>query len=220
MKERRDYSLALWVPIVWYAIAASRAVSRWLTLSGHESGDLTYLEGSPIDRIFYTILICLGIVILVRRRIEWNRVLKDNSWLFILLFYMLVSISWSQFPEVSFKRWIKALGDMIMVLVVISEPKPMKAISKVLRRCFYVHLPLSILLIKYFRAIGVDWDERGLEMWTGITTHKNALGEVCMTAGIFFVWSMLRNSGKRRYAANTTRWIAGCLLCQAMDRIT
>jgi O-antigen ligase len=36
-------------------------------------------------------------------------------------------------------------------------------------------------------------------MWIGATTHKNVLGEVCMISGIFFVWSILRHSGKRRF---------------------
>lgn len=200
--KRRDLSLALWVPLIWYAIAASRSVSSWLTLTGYkpgyEPGNLSYLEGSPIDRAVYIVLISVGILILIRRRVEWRRVLKDNKWLVVLFIYMLVSISWSQLPEVSFKRWIRAAGDPIMVLVVISEPNPFEAISKVLRRCFYVHLPLSIILIKYFHTIGEAWDEFGLEMWTGVTLHKNVLGEVCMVSGIFFLWSILRNSGKRR----------------------
>ena len=197
--QSRDFSLALWVPFIWYAIIASRGVSRWLTLSGYEPGDLSYLEGSPIDRAVYIVLIFLGIVILMRRRIEWHRVLKDNKWLVVLFIYMLLSISWSQFPEVSFKRWIRAAGDLIMVLVVISEPNPIEAISRVLRRCFYIHLSLSIILIKYFRTIGVGWDDSGAEMWTGVTIHKNLLGEVCMISGIFFVWSILRNRGMRRF---------------------
>lgn len=197
--QRRDFSLALWVPFIWYAIATSQGVSRWLTLSGYEAGDLSYLEGNPIDRAVYSVLIGLGIVILLIRRIEWPRVLKDNKWLIVLFIYMLVSISWSQFPEVSFKRWTRATGDLIMVLVVLSEPDPLEAISKVLRRCFYINLPLSIILIKYFRTIGTGWDENGAEMWIGVTTQKNVLGEVCMISGIFFVWSILRDSGKRRF---------------------
>ena len=78
-------------------------------------------------------------------------------------------------------------------------PEPVEAISKVLRRVFYINLPLSLILVKYFRAIGRGWDQDGAEMWLGVTTHKNVLGEVCMISGIFFVWSIFRNSGMRRF---------------------
>ena len=197
LRQRRDV-LALWVPFVWYAIATSRAVSLWLTLFGYEPGALNYLEGSPIDRAVYSVLMLLGILILLRRRIEWPRLLMDNKWVIVLFVYMLVSISWSQFPQVGFKRWTRATGDLIMVLVVLSESEPVEAISKVLRRCFYINLSLSLIFVKYFRTIGTGWDQNGAEMWIGVTTHKNVLGEVCMISGIFFVWSILRDSGMRR----------------------
>ena len=79
--------LALWVPFIWYAIATSRAVSLWLTVWGYEPGDLSYLEGSPIDRAVYSILILLGILILLRRRIDWPGLLKDNRWVIVLFVY-------------------------------------------------------------------------------------------------------------------------------------
>ena len=110
--------------------------------------------------------------------------------------YTLTSILWSNFPEVLFKRWIKLFGSVVMSLIVLTEPAPVEAISTLLRRCFLVHIPIDIVLVKYFRNIGVGWDDLGMEMWTGLTTHKNVLGEVCMVAGLYFIWDSFKKLGK------------------------
>ena len=193
METKRNSTLALWLPTIWYAIAASRAVGQWLNLLGYEvTTGVDYLEGSPIDRVVFSTLILLGVVILFRRRIDWRKIARGNASILTLFAYMLFSALWSDFSEVSIKRWIRAGGDLVMVLVVLTEPNPVEAISALLRRCFYLHLPLSIILIKYFRTIGVGWTDTGAEMWMGVTTHKNVLGELCMVSGVFFLWNMTR----------------------------
>ena len=114
LDQRKNVSFAIWVPFAWYAIAASRSLSRWLNLSYvhtfNQPVKLNYLEGSPIDRTFYSVLILIGIFILVSRRIEWHKMLKDNIWLAVILCFMLLSIFWSQFPAVTLKRWIRLLA--------------------------------------------------------------------------------------------------------------
>jgi len=120
-----------------------------------------------------------------------------NSALLILFAYMLLSALWSDFPEVGVKRWFRCGGDLVMALVVLTEPNPVQAISALLRRCFYVLLPLSIILIKYMRTIGVGWTDTGAEMWLGVTIQKNVLGELCMVSGVFFLWNITRTRIKK-----------------------
>ncbi len=61
-------SKALWLPITWLAIVGSRPVTLWL---GIRSGYLSVqqqMDGSPVDRLVYEILLALGIVVLMKRR--------------------------------------------------------------------------------------------------------------------------------------------------------
>lgn len=62
----------LWLPVLWLALAASRAVTQWLAAFGFGSGvALTpdqYLEGSPLDRNVYLSLTVLGLIVLLRRQ--------------------------------------------------------------------------------------------------------------------------------------------------------
>ena len=67
----------------------------------------------------------------------------------MLFAFMAVSILWSPFPMVSIKRWVKAVGALLMVMVVLTERDPTAAVVGLFKRTFMVLLPLSVYLIKY-----------------------------------------------------------------------
>ena len=183
---------ALWIPTCWMLIAGSRAVGRWL--GGAQ--DTSAIDGSLADRLVLTTLLFLALaVILARPKIAWSRILKDNVWVIALFLYMGLSIFWAEYPYVSLKRWTKSAGAVVMALMIMSEARPLEALGSVLRRCAYILIPVSLVLIKYFPQFGRvygRWD--GLEMWTGVTTHKNSLGQLCAVSVFFLIWSLLRKS--------------------------
>ena len=81
-------SSALWIPSVWMLILGSRSVAQWLNLGAPFQSADDLLEGSPIDRAVFLLLMLAGLVVLVRRRIVWsneptpgriNLVAFDNS---------------------------------------------------------------------------------------------------------------------------------------------
>ncbi len=192
-KRNPAASHALWVPTFWMLISGSRPVVTWFELGPNFNLVESVEAGSPLDRLVLSILIILALFILYRRKIEWSRILKDNSVLILLFLYMGSSILWSDFPFVSFKRWIRTVAVILMALVVLSEQSPLQALESVLRRSAYVLIPFSLVLIKYFSLYGRvygRWD--GQEMWTGVTTHKNSLGQLCALSAIFLIWAALR----------------------------
>jgi exopolysaccharide production protein ExoQ len=182
---------ALWLPTIWFLIVASRLPSQWFSLSSTLS-IAAYEDGSPLDRIIYLLLILLGICTLVARRIQLPEIIKRNSVLTIFLFYALVSTAWSDYPFITFKRWIRDIGLYLMVMVVLSDVCPVNAISTVLRRVTYIVIPLSVALIKYFPGIGVSYDPFfGLPYYQGAALSKNMLGIICLISGLFYFWDML-----------------------------
>ena len=70
----------------------------------------------------------------------------------ILLFfsYCAVSILWSDYPDVALRRWIKALGDLVMVMIILTDPEPLAALKRFLARTGFLLVPVSVLLIKYY----------------------------------------------------------------------
>lgn len=186
-------SAALWIPIIWYALETSQSVSRWLQIFGYDIAAPDAIDGSPVDRLIYSALLAAAIGVLLARRTNWRSILDNNRWFCVLFLYMLVSVTWSDYPFVSFKRWNRALVDVVMALVVLTDRNALEAECTVIRRVMFVNIPLSIILIKYFRSIGTAWDEFGMEIWHGATPQKNVLGEVVMVGAIYFLFEMVRN---------------------------
>jgi O-antigen ligase len=200
-KHAVPVSKALWWPTLWYFCVASRFFGYWLLMFGVPlpgGGDAT--EGSLVDRWFFAALTVIGLQVLARRSFNWAAALRSNPWLTALIAFMAVSILWSDYPFVSFKRFVKIIGSVVMAMVVLTDANPREAFLTVLRRCLYVHLPMSILCVKYFRDIGVAWDwAGGASSWNGISTSKNVLGQVATLGGLYFFWEVWRRWRELRW---------------------
>jgi exopolysaccharide production protein ExoQ len=215
-REKPNVSGALWLPLVWMVLTCSKPVSQWLTIFGLPvSGPAAVEEGSPLDAYFYLALAIAGFCVLNKRQVQLSEVVRNNSWIIALLFYCFVAIAWSDFPLIAFKRWIKILGHPIMALIVLTEPDPEEALTRLMKRCAYVVIPVSILFIKYYPQWGVYYDDwTGLQMNKGIAGGKNALGADCLILGFFFFWHLLQTwrSERDTRRRNELRLIAGFAL--------
>jgi len=201
-------SWALWIPVVWLSLAGSRSVSQWMQLGPPVSAD-QILEGSPLDRLVYTGLLLVGVAVLASRKKQVATLLRANVPILLFFVYCAVSFLWSDFPEVAFKRWIKALGDLVVVLIVWTDPEPIVAIKQLLARTGYLLIPLSVLFIKYFPDLGRGygrWD--GTTYYTGVTTAKNSLGAICLLLGLASVWRIFDDFHERKQPGGTRRLVA------------
>ncbi len=194
-RRKTPVSSALFWPTLWYMVASSRPVGIWLTIWGvpipGTSGGVE--DGSLIERFFYLTLTIIGVRVLKRRQINWERLRQQNIWLVVFVAYMLVSVLWSDYTYISFKRFIKMAGSVVMALVILTEEHQFEAIKAVVRRVFLIHLPMSVLCVKYFRNIGVVFDWSGTaESWQGISSSKNVLGQVAMVGTLYFIYETIR----------------------------
>jgi O-antigen ligase len=197
-------SPALWLAIAWMFIGASRMLSQWLgqmPLAPAEEG--LYLDGSPVDRFFLSALLVAALLVLLKRTADSGRLLRANGPLIIFFLYCAMSVLWSDYPFVAFKRWTKGLGNITMVLVILTDPEPYAAVKRALARTGFLLIPLSVLYIKYFPPLG-----RTYNRWTfgsfniGVSTDKNGLGALCVVFGLAALWRFLE---ARRDRANPNR---------------
>jgi exopolysaccharide production protein ExoQ len=192
-REKTELSGALWIPSLWCFLAASRFASQWLGMIGLHLGSSSMEDGSPLDAIVFFGLIAAGLHVLSQRRIQFSEFARQNVWLTVFLVYCFLSIVWSDFPLIAFKRWIKILGHPIMALVILTEPNPQEAVRRVLKRTSYLFIPLSILLGKYFSQYGRAYNDwTGEQYFVGASIDKNGLGHACMIVGVFFFWNALQ----------------------------
>jgi exopolysaccharide production protein ExoQ len=196
--SKRATSPALWLPSIWMFFAGSRLPAQWFGLTPI-TATTAFEEGSGLDRVFFLVLTLLGLWILARRRVSLPHVFASNSALTLFIVFALASVTWSDFPFISFKRWIRDLTMYVMVLVVLSDTRPFEAVVTVLRRFSYLLLFLSVVLIKYYPDLGVTYNVwTGAAEYTGATTSKNMLGVVCLISGLFLFWDTVERWPQRR----------------------
>jgi exopolysaccharide production protein ExoQ len=204
-------SKALWIPAVWLFLISSRPASLWLGMEPNFKGvDATaaYVEGSPIDRNVFIFLLLAALAVLVARSGRVGPLLRKNVLILLYFSFCAVSIVWSDFPLVAFKRFTKAIGDLGMVLIILTESDPLAALKRLVTRLGFLLFPLSILFFKYYPALG-----RRLTMsWTleatGVTTQKNELGLDCMMYGVLFLWMIVSVYREREDPSRRRRLLA------------
>src|SRR5438874_7690417 len=194
IREQPNVSGALWLPLIWLLLACSRSLSLWLKLSGLPvSGPGSVQEGSRLDACFYLLLAIASIWVLSNRQVDLSEIVLNNGFIIAFFLYCFISVAWSDFPLVSFKQSIKILAHPMMALIVLTEPDFEEALTRLMKRCAYVVVPVSILWIKYYRGLGTSIDEwTGMQMTQGIATSKNSLGVDCLILGLFFFWHLLQ----------------------------
>jgi exopolysaccharide production protein ExoQ len=194
-------SWGLWLPILWLLIVGSRGPSIWLGVAPPAGADVQ-LDGTPLDRAFFAGILAVGIIVFVFRGRKVVSLLAAN-WLILGYFgFCLASVLWSDYPGVASKRWVKAIGDLVMVLIIASEADPVGAFKRVVARVGFILLPVSVLLIKYFPLLGRGYDPwHGTRYNLGVTTNKNTLGMVVLVitlATFWRVWTLFRTKGDNR----------------------
>src|SRR5580658_212075 len=196
--RERKTSLALWVPLIWFFFLASRTPSLWLGVSDAANIGQALEEGSPLDRTIFSALIVLAFAILISRSFQWRRFVSQNSALVLFLAFALLSVLWSDFPLATFKKWFRDTGLYLAVLVILTDRNRLDAVRTVLRRLYYLTVPLSIVLVKYYPNLGKTFSVWGVQEYTGVATSKNMLGLLCLASGIFFFWDAATRWHQRR----------------------
>jgi exopolysaccharide production protein ExoQ len=197
MRVRELPSSALWIPAIWLVILGSRTLTQWLATVGIIVGGTSNLEGSPLDMAVFLGLIVSAVVVLARRGFDWAAFVRTNKVLIAIYLYCALSALWSEYSLPTLKRAIKDFGNVLVALVFLSELDPFEAIQIVYVRVSYLLFPLSIVLIKYFPAIGRVPSRSHENMFAGVTTHKNALGELVLVLGLFLIVDLVQMRQRR-----------------------
>ena len=210
--RRSGISGALWIPTLWVGILASRPLSAWVGFGG---GTDT-LEGSPLDRLFFFGFIFAAFIIVSRRQIDWSDVLTRNWPVFLFYAYLLVTVLWAESSVVSFKRWFKDFGNIIVVLVILTEVNPQEAFRAVFVRCAYLLLPLSFIFIRWFPNLGRHYSiHSGAMEATGVTFQKNSLGACVLVTTLVLIWDWMERSQTGTRLGKVERYVPFAMLALA-----
>jgi len=193
---RQPISIGGWIPLFWALLQGSRPISAWFARSEVNSLQAVY-EGNPLDRTVILILVATGLLVLLVRRFNWLQFASANKWVIVFFAYLCLSLLWSDYTFIAFKRWIRDAGNLIMVLVVVSEANPLSAAKALFIRAAYVLVPLSFLVTRYFPEIGRYYDQWGRAYDAAIAADKNMLGLTLTVLSLALVWGII-DGGKEK----------------------
>jgi exopolysaccharide production protein ExoQ len=197
-KYRPRFSRDLWIPLIWLLLLGSRPLSWWAWFFFGVGGASSDLDGSWMDRTFYSALIVLSVRVLIRRRFSWQSILRKNRGLVIFYGFLFLTIFWAAYPIPTFKRWVKEIGAIPVLLILLTESNPIEAIKTVFTRCAFVLFSFSVLVIRYIPELGRSYESAGgFAQITGVTPQKNSLGETVMVFGLVVIWQLLDLMEKR-----------------------
>ncbi len=183
-------SKALWLPVIWLWIIGSRPVSMWFGMGATSGNSLdATLDGSPMDAAVFGTLLAIGVIVLFFRKKKTSAYLAASGTVFLYFFYCLLSVTWSPFPEPSLKRWTKAVGDLVMVLVILTDGQPIAALRRVYTRVGFILFPFSIMLIRY-SDVGRSFNDDGSPENVGTTLNKNTLGLIVFVISLGVLWNV------------------------------
>jgi len=211
-------SKALWIPVIWVALAGSRTVSQWLGLGSPVESATQALEGNPLDRNIQAGLMAAGVIVLLGRGREVGRLLRANGPILLFFSYCAASTLWSDYPIVAFKRWTKDVGDLVIILIVLTDPDRPAAVKQFLARIGFLLVPASVLLIKYYPDLGQVYSgAAGKVRYSGVTLDKNMLGAVCLISGLGCAWRLIEAFREQRSTHEVGPLIAqGALLAMVL----
>jgi exopolysaccharide production protein ExoQ len=211
--SRTKTSPALWLPVIWLGIGSSRGLSTWFGWGLNSDQSDQYLEGSPFDRAFLTVVVVVALAVLIKRREKVAAVLRANIPIVLFTLYCAISILWSDYPDVALKRWVKSLGDLSMVLLVLTETNPLVAVRRWMSRTAFLLVPASMLLVKYYPDLGRGYNRFTWQpFYQGVATDKNGLGLLCLICGIGAVWQLIQLRKEPRTRLTKKRFIAQSIL--------
>ena len=205
----RNYvaSKALILPAIWLFLMSSRSITQWLVIlrTGRRpvlNQAEMYANGEPLDRVVMTVLILLALTVLVQRA-KLVPLLAANLPIATFYLYSGFSVFWSDFPDITIRRWFRTIGLLLTVFVVVSERNRDAAMKRVFAWVGLILVPVSMLWIKYYPALGKTFRAISHNHWEaeyiGVAGQKNELGAICLVFGIIFLSYFLMVYQDREY---------------------
>jgi hypothetical protein len=85
-KRNMRVSAALWIPVDMDDLLCGKTHFFWISPTSAQTLDtVSFMEGSPVDRNILSFLIIISIYVLLKRKIKWGSIFKNN-WLIALWF--------------------------------------------------------------------------------------------------------------------------------------
>lgn len=152
-----------------------------------ERADIT--TANVVNQYLLSFLYLLSLASLHGRGRELLRLVRTEKFLLLFLLWSLLSVGWSDFPLVSFKRWLQVAGSVLIFAAALLRFRSWEETLPYFKGILIAYVPVTCLSIALVPgAISPD-----TTAWQGLAEHKNLLGQLCVVSLI--VWSHALGAG-------------------------
>ena len=141
---------------------------------------------STVNQIFISVVLLISSIVLISRKEGLFNLLKEERFLFLFLIWCLISIMWSDYRFVSFKRYIKIITSVSVCLAFLLYYNSGNELLKVLKTVLFIYVTFSLLAIIFIPG-AIDSESMA---WRGFTTQKNQLGQASLVSAVIWFASM------------------------------
>ena len=137
---------------------------------------------NPINQIAFSLIYFLAFLSLYPKRHQVVTFIHREKFLTIYLAWLLVSVIWSDYPFISFKRWIQIFGMVVVFVAVCLHMKSSEETFKYFRVLLTLYILLTLVSVTLVPAASM-YDNTA---WRGLASHKNILGQIALASVV--VW--------------------------------
>lgn len=153
---------------------------------------------SILNQVLFSTLYLISFLCLLPHRTILAGTLRREKFLSLFLLWSFMTVFWSSFPYLSFKRWGQVVGSAAVSLAVLLNTEGEDEAVELLFAILAVYLPLSLLSVLLIPG-ATQWE---FPAWKGFALHKNVLGQDSLAAVIICIYmSRVARSPRRRFAA-------------------
>ena len=136
---------------------------------------------NPLNQLVFGLLFIISIVMIYSKKSKAIEFIKREKFLFIFLAWCFLTILWSEYPFVSFKRYIQFFTA---VSIPLSYFLYVKESEKAIQILYYILAAYVLVSLATIFTIPMARNEYGF--WRGIHTDKNGFGQISLILFIFF----------------------------------
>jgi exopolysaccharide production protein ExoQ len=135
------------------------------------------------NQIVFSFLYVVSLVALVSKRRSILPLMRAEKFLTLFLLWSFLSIFWSEYSFVSFKRWLQLAGSFIIFLSAMLHMQSNDEAMKYCRWILMFYIPATLLSILLIPS-AIQWE---FPAWRGLAPHKNLLGQLSLMS--LLVWT-------------------------------
>jgi len=150
--------------------------------------DVDEYASNSFRQLVFSSLYFLSFISIVPVSQKVFKIIKEEKFLFIFLLWTLLSTTWSDYSDISFKRWIQIFGGYIVCLSAVIYLDSQENILKYFRSLTYIYITLSFLAVVIVPGASMDYE--GSRVWRGLAAHKNLFGELILICTLIVLFSI------------------------------